>query len=226
MAMDAFIALAFAVIAGIAIGMIYRKVKKLALIMGVATMVITYIMAIFIPVIFTVSIIPGIFVALFIYHKKIDLVDWGIAGFVGFMIILILFYGILHVWQSQPEIVTREITQSLDLVDLGKEVRIGGYSVFLSGGTIKQSDYYDYKYIDGIGTRKGRISQFTVLVVEDANLTDRGTLRRYQTFKTRKELSGILKFLCDDLPKKFSEGDEQVEIYVPVGTVERTIEPI
>ena len=226
MAFTLFGALVVAAIAGIAIGMIYYKTKRFAIIVGVATIIGTLGMAMLVPIIVTVSTVLVVFVFL-----SLSLKFKGLKGseerevtilILTVVMVLILVFGNFHVWQNQPYTTTREVTQSLDLIAVKENTRFSGHFFFLSG-SMEQSDYYDYRYIDGIGSRLGRISKFAPLIVEDANLTDKGTLRRYQTYRTVDEQHGIIKFLYGDLPKKSAVGQEEVEIYVPVGSVDRTM---
>lgn len=219
MALNLFGALVVAAIAGIAIGMIYYEKKRLAIVMGVVAMVVTLIIATLVPMMVIIMIVSGMFVALLLSYKD---KDPGVIFFSGVLLVMLLFFGSICVLQNQPYTTTRELTQNLDLIAVKENTQFNGHFFFLSG-SMGQSDYYEYRYIDGIGSRLGRISKFAPLIVEDANLTDKGTLRRYQTYRTVNEMHGIIKFLYDDLPKRSAVGQEEVEIYVPVGSVDRTI---
>jgi hypothetical protein len=130
--------------------------------------------------------------------------------------------GLLHIPQHT---VSREMSKSVELMAIKESAQVSGHLYFLVG-SIEQTDSYDYRYKDGDGSRCGRVSKFSPRIVEDGNLTDRGFIRYYQDYKIYDDniLDVVWRLIFGPAQDKIADGEEHMDIYVPNGTVDRTIQ--
>jgi hypothetical protein len=220
--MDLVIWLAFMAIVCIAFGLIYRNDFKDAAVVIIISEIITagllfYSEALWLPIILVSVCI--VFIAII---KETDNAKTAvIVTFIAFLVtvvILVIFS------QSNPAsfVVDREISQSYDLVAVKQTVRTNGEVYFLSG-SLEEGDYYEYRYRDGSGTRSGKISRYVPLIIEDETLKNTGNLYYYRSFRDYEENQGIWKLLFGSGGGKDYFTDQQIEIRVPNGTVDRTM---
>jgi len=143
---------------------------------------------------------------------------------VSAIVLIVIFCAFVPALYSVPHTNSRELTKEQQLVAIGENVRFAGRTVFLTPN-IKQEDYYDYRYTEGAGYRNSRISKFSPYIEENSTLKDTGRMlfyQRYETYQAQSTWDQIWEFLYN--PKgKIAQGSEEVEIYVPNGTVDKTI---
>jgi|GEM_PF-1959738 len=119
---------------------------------------------------------------------------------------------------------TRELVKENELLALGENVRFAGEPIFLAT-SVAQADYYDYSYAEGSGFRNGRISKFTPYIKESDQLNGTGKMIYYQRYRIFpfEGLWGRTSEFLYSLNRKVAQGDQEIEIYVPKGSVDKTI---
>ncbi|MFA5228819.1 MAG: hypothetical protein WC446_03595 [Candidatus Paceibacterota bacterium] len=122
---------------------------------------------------------------------------------------------------SVPYTDTREIVKDQQLVAVKEIDRTSGEYYFLSGSAT-QRDYYDYRYRDGVGFRNDMISKYGPYIEENSTFKDSGRmlfLQRYKIYQAQNTWDRVWEFLYNP-NGKVAEGKEEIEIYVPFGTVD------
>ena len=143
---------------------------------------------------------------------------------VGTIVLLIISCVIIPGLYSVPSVDSRELIKEQKLIALGESVRFAGKPIFLTTNVV-QEDYYDYRYTEGSGYKNGRISKFTPYIEERDDLHNTGRMLFYQRYKTYHAQSirdQIWEFLYNP-NGKIAQGNQEVDIYVPNGTVDKTI---
>jgi hypothetical protein len=143
---------------------------------------------------------------------------------VGTIVLLIISCVIIPGLYSVPSVDSRELIKEQKLIALGEDVRFAGKPLFLSANVV-QEDYYDYRYVESSGYKNGRISKFIPHIEESDNLNNTGRMLFYQRYKTYQAQSiwdRIWEFLYNP-NGKVAQGDQEIDIYVPNGTVDKTI---
>lgn len=155
--------------------------------------------------------------------KRVELLHDRAPLFLIIFTVILLFLTcvIMPGLYSVPYTDTREIVKDQQLLAVREIDRTSGEFYFLSGSTT-QRDYYDYRYRDGVGFRNDMVSKYGPYIEENSTFRDSGRmlfLQRYKIYQAQNNWDRVWEFLYN--PKgKITNGKEEIEIYVPIGTVD------
>lgn len=232
--MDVLIALVVAAITGIVFGLLFRQNRDNAILVFFSFGAIAFVLSlIFSPLSGVIIFLISLFVFVLMLHMKEtrNNEDWWIAivmGVIVYVIMFVVFAGASFAYTPNYVIKT-EMTKSFELMGVKESTRFTGQlhgQLFFLTASIEEADSYDYRYRDGDGSRLGRISKFSPRVVEADNLTTTGFAHCYQDYRVydNSNVIDVVWRLIFGPIDKVAEGKERMDMYVPNGTVDRTMQ--